>query len=247
MHIILTGASGNVGFPILRRCLVTPSITRVSILSRRPFPLPTGPGVDATKANLILHDDFDRYTPECIATLAGARACIFALGVSQNDVGKEEYVRITHDYPLAAAKAFAKLNGEKPFIFTYISGEGADMDERAWTLFGNVKGRAEKALLALPASAPDLAALRVYNVRPGMVVGTHRPISFGKRVAFNALAPILNLALPSMVSPAEQLAKSVVDVALGDGEPLPAGVGIEAGGRLVRSSAIRYLGLEDSK
>ena len=35
-----------------------------------------------------------------------------------------EYIRITHDYPLAAAKAFANLSGKSKFNFIYVSGEG---------------------------------------------------------------------------------------------------------------------------
>ncbi|KAJ6608278.1 hypothetical protein B0H10DRAFT_2068247 [Mycena sp. CBHHK59/15] len=41
MHLILTGATGTVGAPILRHCPAAPSITQLSILSRRPFALPT--------------------------------------------------------------------------------------------------------------------------------------------------------------------------------------------------------------
>jgi len=35
-----------------------------------------------------------------------------------------EYVRITHDYPLAAAKAFSSLSDTGKFNFVYVSGEG---------------------------------------------------------------------------------------------------------------------------
>jgi len=35
-----------------------------------------------------------------------------------------EYVQITYDYPLAAAKAFSSLSNSGKFNFVYVSGEG---------------------------------------------------------------------------------------------------------------------------
>lgn len=35
-----------------------------------------------------------------------------------------EYIRITHDYPIAAAKAFSSLSNTGKFNFVYVSGEG---------------------------------------------------------------------------------------------------------------------------
>ncbi|KAJ7610771.1 hypothetical protein FB45DRAFT_875534 [Roridomyces roridus] len=43
---------------------------------------------------------------------------------AQTQVDKNEYVRITYDYPLAAAKAFSTLSEKDHFNFVYVSGEG---------------------------------------------------------------------------------------------------------------------------
>ena len=72
--------------------LQTPSITRVSVLSRRPMEIPTGYGgrtYDASKAEVIVHNDFTQYDAGLLEKLKGARAVIWAQGVPQSDVKKE--------------------------------------------------------------------------------------------------------------------------------------------------------------
>ena len=149
MHIILTGATGSVGAPTLLHCLASPAITKLSILSRRQFPLPRNtaglPNWDEKKANIIVHKDYSTYSEEVLSALKGADGCIWAQGVSQTEVSKEyvfksiskllflqlscsllfrDYIRITYDYPLAAAKAFSTLSDTGKFNFVYVSGEG---------------------------------------------------------------------------------------------------------------------------
>jgi len=246
MHIILTGATGTVGAAVLRHCLASPTITQLSILSRREFALPTDNDLDVQKARVIVHTDYATYPDGLLSTaLKDAQGCIWAQGISQTEVAKDEYIRITHDYPLAAAKAFSSLSDTGKFNFVYVSGEGADPTEKTFTLFGKIKGRTEAALLALP-STPAYNALRVYNVRPGYVDPPehHRPRSASRKAAEFVAGPILRLLLPSQVSPTGVLSKVLVDLATGDGDALQGekGSGIEAGGRTVRSVAIRRLG-----
>src|SRR5580704_14065695 len=151
-----------------------------------------------------------------------------AYWVLMQDFGRE-YIRITHDFPLAAAQAFAALPppGGR-FNFVYVSGEGysprkpplhgyrwltqprrADQTEKTPMLFGRIKGRTERALLALPASNLSLTSLRIYNVRPGYVYPAaedrHRP--FALKIADLALAPIMMRLLPGQMSPTGVLAK----------------------------------------
>ncbi|OZJ03817.1 hypothetical protein BZG36_03817 [Bifiguratus adelaidae] len=208
------------------------------------FALPTGEHLDTKKAEVIVHDDYTSYPDELKDKLMGAEGCIWAQGISQTQVTKDEYIRITYDYPLAAAKAFSSLSNTGKFNFVYVSGEGADPTEKTFTLFGKIKGRAEIALLALP-STPDYSALRVYNVRPGFadpsLVGRG---SMSHRAAEVVLAPLLRRFLPNQVSPVGILSKGLVNLATGDGNPLPAASDIEAGGRTLRSAAIRRLGEE---
>jgi len=207
VHLILTGGTGLVGSAVLSHVLSLlatsqPAITRLSILSRTPaHPLlsstpPAGtPNVNKhTKIEIIEHKDFSTYPPELLEKLKGADACIWALGISQNAVSEAEYVHITKDYALAAAKAFAGLKTQpaapntsgsggsdaEKFKFVFVSGAGATFKPRAWTpLFGRVKGETEQALLSLARSAPYKDMLSVYSVRPAAVDGHNQPWIWG--------------------------------------------------------------------
>ncbi|KAG9785625.1 hypothetical protein KCU88_g2414, partial [Aureobasidium melanogenum] len=124
VHLILTGATGLVGSSVLSHILSLPTggnITRLSILTRNPaIPLlanPPPPGTPSanrtTEIEVIQHGDFARWPPDLLARLEGADACIWALGVSQMDVDRETYVRITRDFAIEAARAFSGLRRSK--------------------------------------------------------------------------------------------------------------------------------------
>jgi len=74
-----------VGSACLNHMLTNNAITSVSILSRRPVPMAEG----KAKAKVIIHNDFNQYPKEALEPLKGATGCVWALGVSQNDVSKE--------------------------------------------------------------------------------------------------------------------------------------------------------------
>lgn len=65
--------------------LTDDSITTISILSRRPVPMAEG----HSKVKTILHTNFEQYPDEVLEQLRGATGCVWALGVSSNDVSKE--------------------------------------------------------------------------------------------------------------------------------------------------------------
>lgn len=58
-------------------------------------------------------------------------------------MSERDYEVLTVDYAVAAAQAFGSMHqqGHAPgkFVFSYVSGEGADQEEKAWTMFGRVK------------------------------------------------------------------------------------------------------------
>ncbi|KAK6376464.1 hypothetical protein LTS17_007059 [Exophiala oligosperma] len=241
VHLILTGATGLVGSAVLSHILslpasATPSITRLSILSRNPDisllsdPPPTGMPPRAnrhTTIEVIEHKDFGNYPSELLDRLGGADACIWALGVSQNDVPKGKYVEVTKDYTIAAAKAFAGLRGginastddggdggqagndlsSQKFKFIYVSGEGATQTPGRFTpLFGRVKGETETALINL-AKAPSLRGrLDVYSVRPAGVDGTNQPWIW-KKIMRDQRSPFQSVMLKSLLPPIRVLGK----------------------------------------
>ena len=85
MHLILTGATGLVGSACLHQMLTNDTITTVSILSRRPVPMAEG----HSKVRVLHHTDFKQYPTEVLEQLKGATGCVWALGVSSNDVSKK--------------------------------------------------------------------------------------------------------------------------------------------------------------
>lgn len=85
MHLILTGATGLVGTSVLNNMLAQESISRISILSRRPVAMAEG----HEKAKVFIHKDFNTYDGALLEELKDAQGCVWALGVSQNHVDKE--------------------------------------------------------------------------------------------------------------------------------------------------------------
>lgn len=102
MHLILTGATGLVGAAVLESMLAQESISRISILSRRPVKMAEG----HDKAKVILHKDFKIYDEAMLQELRDAQGCVWALGVSMNDVNKE-YARLSLHSRYASAETIA--------------------------------------------------------------------------------------------------------------------------------------------
>ncbi|KAK6502639.1 hypothetical protein TWF506_003219 [Arthrobotrys conoides] len=237
-HIILTGATGLAGSAILQQVLSSPSISKVSILSRRPVAAADG----NPKANVIIHKDFTSYPPELLNQLSGASACIWAQGISSVGMKEDEYTTITKTYPLAAAEAFKELPVKEKFKFVYISGRGADQNGKASQMFGRVKGDAEKQLLGIASGKPTFS---VYNLRPaaidpGKTWIAERKQSLFEKTFFAAAAPLLRPFMASIFITTEKLAEVSIALALGDGEKIT-GEGVDPDGYTIENSAIRRL------
>jgi hypothetical protein len=238
MHVILTGATGLVGASVLHNMLAQESISRISILSRRPVKMAEG----HEKAKVIIHKDFKTYDQALLEELKDAQGCVWAQGVSQNAVDKAEYIEITHDYPLAAAKAFSTFHPTTPFTFLYVSGEGATQSPGMFTpLYGRVKGQIETALLDFGKRNP---MFKVYNVRPGGVDWTQHPEIhpfIPKQDLYKKMfIPPMNLLYRSMMTPTREMGKVMTELAMSRGEPLQ-GTNIGMEGRMVSNVALRRM------
>ncbi|KAF5002006.1 hypothetical protein FGRMN_667 [Fusarium graminum] len=246
MHLILTGATGLVGSGVLDAMLKSKSITKISILSRRPVPLAS----DDPKVNVILHKDFEKYEPQVIDQLRGANGVVWALGVSQLQVSKEEYVTITKDFPLAAAKAFSKLpSTTEPFRFIYVSGHGTSINPTYFTpYFGRVKGEAERELSDLRTPQFHIESVRPAGVDPSNHDAI-KPYIPSRGMILNAtsflLLPLMRTVLHSLHSPTEQLGPFLAEMAMGkyDAQLNAGGEGIENrnGLRILENVAFRRL------
>lgn len=162
MHIILTGATGFAGAEVLSALLADPAVQQVTALVRRRL------SVAHPKLQEVIVKDFLDYS--ALASSLQADACIWCLGVSQTEVSKEDYIKITLDYALHAARAMFAVSPHLRFCF--VSGRSADQAEKSITLQGNIKGRTEKQLSAL---SPNVFIFRPAFIRP-VRPGTPRPL-----------------------------------------------------------------------
>ncbi|KAH7401739.1 hypothetical protein DE146DRAFT_610212 [Phaeosphaeria sp. MPI-PUGE-AT-0046c] len=238
MHLILTGATGLVGAAVLENMLAQETVSRISILSRRPVKMAEG----HEKAKVIIHKDYNNYDKALLNELKDAQGCVWALGVSQNAVTKEEYIEITHDYPIAAAKAFSTLHPESPFTFVYVSGEGATQTPGMFTpLYARVKGQIESALFNL---AKQKSSLKIYNIRPAGVDWTNHPEIhpfIPKQDLYKRLMiPGFQMLYKPILTPTKPMGKIMTELAMSKGEALQ-GSGIEMEGTLISNAAIRRM------
>lgn len=155
MNILLTGATGFVGGEVLTQSLADPLIEQVTILVRRSV------GVTNPKLKEIILRDFLDYSK--ITENLNVDACIWCLGVSQTEVSKEQYIKITYDYTVTGMQAMLAVNPKLRFCF--LSGRAADQDEQSFSLYGKIKGRTEKELSKL---SPN-----VFNFRPAFIRPSH--------------------------------------------------------------------------
>lgn len=240
----MTGATGLIGSAILASLLSSPAVTRISVLSHRPVKAATG----HAKANVIIHQDYASYPPSVLEQLKGAKACIWAQGKSQIGMLEPDYQKLTHDWPLAAAKSFeqvAKAEDQGNFNFVYISGEGADPTGTSRTMFARIKGITETDLLSL--ASQESSTLTVYNLRPAGIDNSEskarpdRPKS-SLEILTDPLLKIVKRIAPRYITPVDWLAKVSIELAIGDSQPISAGEGVEAHGWTLRNTAIRRLG-----
>ncbi|KAF6790355.1 nucleoside-diphosphate-sugar epimerase [Colletotrichum sojae] len=231
MHLILTGATGLVGSSVLDAMIKMKDVTKISILSRRPVPM--AEDAKDPRVNVIIQKDFQKYEPEVLEKLKGANGAVWALGISQTKVSKEDYIKITKDYTLEAAKAFAALpSGDEPFRFVYVSGEGATQKPGMFSaIFARVKGETETLLSELRAADPRL---RAESIRPAFVdcanhpaVKPYIPNPGAMYYGINLLlGPVIRATYQSFVSPTEVLGRFMTEMAMGKHDD-----GLAAGGK----------------
>jgi len=175
--------------------------------------------------------------------LAKSRHWIFgSMSGTNADTALREYFEITHDYPLAAAKAFATLHPDSPFSFVYVSGEGATQTPGIFTpIYGRVKGQIESALFDFCKQNP---MFKVFNVRPaGVDWRGHEEIQrfMPKQATYKLmLLPPIALLAKGFTTPTPALGRILTELAMSRGEPVEGDdVGME--GRLVPNAAIRRM------
>lgn len=113
--------------------------------------------------------------------------------------------------------------------------------------FAKVKGRAEASLLSL-SQTPSYSSLRPFSVRPAAIDPAAHPeiLPFIPRQdallykVAKGLMPVIRTVYPNGISPTRDLAKVLVDLAMGDGKEM-VGDGIDGNGRTLSNKALRRL------
>ncbi|WVQ73922.1 hypothetical protein IAR50_003503 [Cryptococcus sp. DSM 104548] len=215
-RIIVTGATGNAGSAVLSAAIASPDVSHITVLARRP-PYETSSKVEFIQLPSSEYPKgFDEIEPRLVERLRGHGACIWALGISQTQVNKDEYYRITHDYTLEAAKAFSALGTDsEPFRFVFMSGEGARQDEKGWNLFSKVKGKSEKDLAAMASKTFEPLTVRPAGINPTKEHIPRMHWLWGR--GLRAGCATFNMLYPPMVIDASHLGKVCVSLAGGRG------------------------------
>jgi uncharacterized protein YbjT (DUF2867 family) len=203
-RIAIVGATGMVGGYALRYALEHPAVSRVMAIGRRTL------GISHPKLAEVLHPDF----ADCSALaepLCDQDAAVYCVGAYTGAVTDAVLREITVDYTIEFARV---LRGSSPeAAFSFLSGSGADPAGRSRIAFARYKGEAEKALLA--AGFPC-----VYIFRPAYIypVEPRKEPNVGYRL-LRGIYPVFRLLFPNQVIPADDLAHTMVNVALrGRGE-----------------------------
>ena len=135
MNVVILGATGMVGFEVLRETLIDDRVDEVIAITRRSTE------VAHPKLREVLHEDFTDYS-NLGEVLARTDIFFHCLGVYQGVVSEKEFWVVTCDYTSALVEAIEKSHSNMAFCL--FSAQGADPDERSRVLFANAKGRAER-------------------------------------------------------------------------------------------------------
>ncbi len=137
--------------------------------------------------------------------LKSSDAFFWCLGISQSQVSKAEYEKISYDYTIICATTVAAVNPDIKFLF--LSGAGADSTEKSKTLFARVKGKAENRLKSMGLN-------NLYIVRSGGIKPIHKNpnTAFFNKVIY-LFFPLLEIVWPSMVIGSDTLAKAMLWIA----------------------------------
>jgi uncharacterized protein YbjT (DUF2867 family) len=201
--VIITGSSGMIGGLVLQECLQRDDVASVTTIVRKRS------GMRHRKLNEVILQDFLNYAG-LEPYLSDQDICFFCIGVYTGQVPADEFKKITVDYTKAFAEALKKASPNAAFCF--LSGQGADPQEKSRILFAREKGIAENALLRLKFP-------HTYLFRPGYiypVTPRQEPNGFYQfmRVLYKIVSPII----PGIGVPSTKLAHKMVEVGFGLGK-----------------------------
>ena len=137
-NIIIAGASGMIGKLILEFCLQDLRVQKITSIVR------TKSGIQHDKLIEIVHKDFNDFTP-IESCFNNQDVCFYCVGVYTGAVSSQEFKKITVDYTRVFAETLKRNSPHAGFCF--LSGQGADLNEKSKILFAREKGIAENILI----------------------------------------------------------------------------------------------------
>jgi uncharacterized protein YbjT (DUF2867 family) len=198
--LVIVGATGMVGGYALRYALDNSEVKSVTSIGRRKL------GISHPKLEQVLHQNFADCSP-LANILSNQDAVVYCLGTYTGSVSDDQLRVITADYAIEFARVFRDSSPDAAFSF--LSGSGADPTGRSRLAFARYKGEAEKALLAVRFPS-------VYIFRPAYIysVDPRKEPNFSYRL-LRAIYPFIRVVFPNQVIRADDLARAMVDIAIG--------------------------------
>lgn len=193
-----------VGSHILELCLQSDKVSKVTSIVRRPS------GIENKKLVEVVHTDYKDYSP-IKSHLADQDIAFFCIGAYTGAVPREEFRKITVDYPVELAKALKEIN---PNInFNLLSGQGADKSEKSKMMFAKDKGAAENSL-------SELGLGQFHTFRPAYIypVKKRKEPNFAYQLSRWLYKPLFSKLGKNMSITSEDLAKAMFKIGVNGSE-----------------------------
>lgn len=197
--VIITGSTGMIGSLVLELCLDNQEISSVISLVRRAS------GIKHEKLNEIILKNFMELDKNA-SYFDSVDIVYYCLGVYTGTVKREQFRKITVDYPEALGILLSERNPDLRFCL--LSGAGADRTETSRFMFAKDKGIIENRL-------SNMGFKSFHAFRPGYiypVTPRKEPNSFYKLMRL--LYPLLKLLGANSTIKSTELAKSIFNIGL---------------------------------
>lgn len=202
-HVIITGTNGMIGNLILKICLNSSDIAKVTSITRKPL------GIYHPKLVEVIHADFLDYR-KVEEYLKDQDVCFYCIGVYTGQVPTEDFKKITVSYTQVFANTLRRNSAATSFCF--LSGQGADSSEKSKVLFAREKGIGENILLKLKFKSthifrPGYIYPNVPRVEPNLMYKLMR-----------VLYKPIKFIYPNIGVTSEKLALTMVEVGMNGGK-----------------------------